>query len=929
MQVLRVAFLSALVLELLSTLSIAVIAVSIGLRLLNGGLEFATGFFVLILAPEFYLPLRQLGQRFHAGMSGTAAAVSIFALLDTAAPPEPAPATLPTPPLPAPLTLDHVSVTYAGRTEAALRDVSLTIAPGQTMALVGPSGAGKSTVAGLLLKFVTPDTGRVLAGKSDLTTVDAAAWRAQIAWVPQTPALFAGSIVENIRLGRPDAGMDAVIAAAKQAQLHTFVSSLPAGYDTAVGERGLRLSGGQAQRLALARAFLKDAPLLILDEPAAHLDPQTEAELSRTTRALMAGRTVLLIAHRLRGRAGEAAPLADVDQIVVLQDGQVAAQGTHAALLAQGGLYAAWLAGEEIGWTATAAEERPASPPLTPAPPPAVGESAGDLRRLWRFVAPYSKRVALAVLLGALTIGSGVALLATSAYLIAAAALQPSIADLQVAIVGVRFFGITRGLLRYLERLVTHDITFRVLAEVRVWFYAAVEPLAPAALSREDSLSSSDLLARVVDDVETLQEFYVRVVSPPLVALVAGAGVLLFYTFFDWRLAAVMGLFLLLAGAALPWWVHRQSRPYAAPLLQARAALQTQLVEGVQGMADLLAYGWAHTWQTAVHTQGVLLAAEQRQAARISGWRSGLSEGLAQGALWAVLWLAIPMTTAGTFDAVYLAALALAAVASFELVQPLPQAAQLLSASLAAARRLFAVVDVPPEVSQTDGIPIAADHEERIPHLAARDLHFRYDETDPWVLDGLHFDLPPGQKLALIGRSGVGKSTLVNLLCRFWEADAGQILLNGRDLRAYDADTVRALWGIVAQRPYLFNATLYDNVRIARPEATRAEIEAAAEAAQLGPLIAALPDGYETQVGSLGMNLSGGERQRVAIARALLREAPVLVLDEPTVHLDPTTSQAVLQTALRLADEGRSLLLITHDTAVLGEMDAVLRLGED
>ena len=897
MGVLRVAFLSAMVLELLATLSVAVLAVSIGLRLLAGNMGFALGFFILILAPEFYLPFRQLGQRFHAGMSGTAAAGRIFAMLEQTLPLSP---TAAPPPIPAAIRLDGVSVTYPGRRLAALQNVSLTINPGETVALVGPSGAGKSTLAALLLRFVEPDTGRIWIGANDLAAFDPQGWREQIAWVPQSPALFQGSIADNIRLARPNASLDEISAAAALAHLHNFVAGLPAGYETQIGERGTRLSGGQAQRLALARAFLKDAPLLILDEPTAHLDQETEAELQAATHALMAGRTVLVIAHRQQ-------TVHTADRVVTLKKGKITT--SHKKKSANGA--AAPPTPRPFRRAASPPHHLTAPPPRPPAAPP-PSRFATTLRLL-ALMAPYKARIALSVLLGALTIGSGVALLATSAYLISAAALQPSIAELSVAIVGVRAFGLSRGILRYLERLASHDVTFRILANLRVWFYTALEPLVPARLQQR---GSGELLTHIIGDVQALQDFYVRALNPLLVALVAGAGVLVFFAAFSWQLALAMFFFLLLYGLALPWLVHALAKPYAAPLAETRVQLQNLLVEGIQGMADLVAYGRTTAWQAAVHGQGARLAAIQRKAAGIAGLRAGLGELLAFGAMWTILWLAIPLAATGQIDTVYLAALALASVAGFELVQPLPQASQVFAESLAAAQRLFAIVDVEPQIADrppargtlpgtAPPIPQAA--------LSVRDLCFRYEAHEPWVLDKLSFDLPPGGKLALNGRSGAGKTTLANLLLRFWDFQEGEILLNGRPLQNYHPDTVRACFGMVDQQPYLFNATIYDNLRIARPQATRAEIETAARQAQLAPFIATLPNGYDTQVGSLGASLSGGERQRVAIARALLRRAPILLLDEPTAHLDPPTARAVMDTILALVEDGRSLLLITHD----------------
>lgn len=332
MGVLRVAFLSALALEVIATISVAVVAVEIGLRLLYGRLDFQHALFVLILAPELYLPLRELGARFHAGMEGVAAAGSIVALLDRPVPAGPAAPLLPPDPAAHSIRFSGVTVTYPGRDHPALADADLTLAPGERVALVGPSGAGKTTLARLLLGLVRPEHGEIRIGATRLADIDPAAWRERLAWISQSPHLFHGSIADNIRLGNPHAGMDDVFTAARRAEIHDEITAFPGGYDTAVGERGARLSGGQAQRIALARAFLRDAPLVILDEPTAHLDVHTERRVQAAIAGLLKGRTAVIIAHRL-------ATVRAVDRIVVLDGGRIVQMGHHAELMRRPGLY--------------------------------------------------------------------------------------------------------------------------------------------------------------------------------------------------------------------------------------------------------------------------------------------------------------------------------------------------------------------------------------------------------------------------------------------------------------------------------------------------------------------------------------------------------------------------------------------------------------
>ncbi|PJF30971.1 MAG: thiol reductant ABC exporter subunit CydD [Candidatus Thermofonsia Clade 1 bacterium] len=331
LSVVRIAFLSALALEFLATISIAIIAVEIGIRLLYGFISFDRALFILIIAPEFYTPLRTLGARFHTGTNGAAAAKRVFAILETQPPVHPAVAQ---PPSLSNYTIRFEAVSYAYGDRAALHAVSFEIPHGKQTALIGHSGAGKSTVAALLLGFLTPDSGRISVGGTPLEALPITWWRDQVAWLPQKPYLFNGTVLENIRHAKPESTDEEVYAAAQAAAVHNFILSLPEGYHTPIGERGARLSGGQVQRIAIARAFLKNAPVIVLDEATANLDAETEQQITAALKRLCEGRTALIIAHRL-------STVAQADQIVVLSGGRVVEYGSPQALLQREGAYRA------------------------------------------------------------------------------------------------------------------------------------------------------------------------------------------------------------------------------------------------------------------------------------------------------------------------------------------------------------------------------------------------------------------------------------------------------------------------------------------------------------------------------------------------------------------------------------------------------------
>ena len=646
----------------------------------------------------------------------------------------------------------------------------------------------------------------------------------------------------------------------------------------------------------------------------------------------MQGRTVFTIAHRLN-------TVFQSDQIIVLDTGQILEQGTHSELVMKKGMYAGMVKAhgeisekEKVKDAKRSAELSPTphllhtTSHIEPVPPnhqsPIVNRKSPILPRLLSFLTGSWNWVALSVLLGVLTIGANISLMGTSAWLISAAALHPSIAELQVAIVGVRFFGISRGVFRYFERLVSHDVTFRLLSRLRVWFYEKLEPLAPARLM---DYRAGDLLARIVGDVDMLENFYVRVVAPSLVALVTGVGTAIFLASFHPLLAAVLTGFFLSLGLGLPLISQRLSRKPGKALITLRSNLQAQLVDSVQGLPDILAYGRAEDYATQIALTAKKYGDAQKRMARISGFHSAFSLLLTNLGMWTVLVLTIPLVSDGRLDGVMLGTLALLTLASFEAVTPLPLAAQTWESVRAAAGRLFEVVDAEPVVK--DDIRYS-NLEPRISNIELSsiefsNLSFAYPTQTTPALQHVTFNLQPGHSLAIVGPSGAGKSTIVNLLLRFWEYSSGDIRLGSKSLHGLEQDQVRERCAVVSQSSYLFNASIRENLQLARPSASIEEMEEATRQAQIHEFILGLPKGYETVIGEQGQRLSGGERQRLAIARALLKDAPILILDEPTANLDPLTEKQVLETLFGIMKD-KTTLLITHRLVGLENLDEIL-----
>ncbi|MER8183388.1 thiol reductant ABC exporter subunit CydD [Kitasatospora sp. NPDC094015] len=885
LRTLRIAFVSSFALELLATLSVALVAVSIGFRLVEGTLDLETGLLVLVLAPEVYLPIRQVGALYHSSVEGLTAAGEIFEVLET---PLPAAGTRPAPAAGAAvITLAGVTVAVHGRGAPALDGATLTLEPGTTTALTGPSGAGKSTLLSVLLGFTRPTAGQVLVDGRDLAELDPDGWRRQIAWVPQRPQLFAGTVAENVRLARPGATDQQVTAALDAARALDF-----ARLDTVLGEDGAGLSAGQRQRIALARAILADRPLVLLDEPTANLDGAAEAAVVDAVRALAAGRTVLLVAHR-------PALLA------------VADRRHHLA-----------------GPAPAAAEPVPVPAPAPGAPAAGAGARAADPAPPVPVATPTRPRLALAVLLGSLALGCAVALMATSGWLIARASEMPPVLYLMMAVTAVRAFGIGRSVFRYAERLVAHDAVLKALGGVRTAVYARLERLAPGGLP---AFRRADLLARLVSDVDAMQDHHLRWRLPAAVAVLVSLGSAAALAAFLPLAGGLLALGLLLAGAAVPALGTLLSGRAERQQSPARGALAVAVVDTLTGTAELTVAGALPARLAAARAADRELTALAARSAAGAGASAGLVALVTGLTVAATAAAGVHGVAAGTLPGVCLALVVLTPLAAFEAVAGMPTAARYRARSRAARARLDELLTAPEPVTEpAEPQPVPAP---ALP-IAVRGLTARWPGQDRDALHGLDLDLTPGRRIAVVGPSGSGKTTLAQVLLRFLDQRDGRVTLAaGRpqavDSRAVSGDELRRVIGLCAQDAHVFDSSLRENLRLARPGADEAELRAALAGARLLDWVDTLPRGLDTMVGEHGARLSGGQRQRLALARALLADFPVLILDEPAEHLDLPTADA-LTADLLAATEGRTTLLITHRLAGLDDrsVDEVLVLEQ-
>jgi ATP-binding cassette, subfamily B, bacterial len=906
-----------------AALSLAVWRVSHGLMSMQALL------IVLMAGTEVFRPLRDLRMVLHQGILGQSAAAGINALFaaEPLVPEQSGDRRGTTGPLLPTIAFEDVYFAYPGGRGAAHNGLSFTVAAGEKIGVVGPSGSGKSSVARLLLRLFDPQRGTVRIGGQDLRTLDPEALRRMIAVVHQDTYLFYGTVEDNLRLGKPDADQEELEDAARDANAHEFIMALPQGYATMIGERGIMLSGGQRQRLAIARALLRDAPILILDEALSSVDAENEAVIQQAIDRLSAGRTTLILAHRLSSVIG-------ADRILVLDYGHIVETGRHAELIRHDGPYRRLMGGQaeeredELAFaddSATAEhEDREGIETSGETATDAMASAAGvvgwgrTLGTLVQIIKPWRRRFAIVVTSGIARVAAFIGVGVLGALAVAAVKTGSPFGYLLI-LLGLA--APLAGLLHWLESWLAHDIAYRLLAEMRIDLFHKLDTLSPAYLVRR---RSGDLVALANQDVETIEYFFAHTVAPALVAILVPSTVLVTLAVIAWPIALALLPFVLFAGLA-PVLMRTRIDRLGMQARDTLGLLGAYVTETIQGLADLVAFQAVDG-----RRRGFMDLVRGYQRIRLELLRD-LSSQTAQleivtglGGL-AVAVVGARLAAEHQLAATTLPLLILLALASFLPISEIANVSRQLADTIASTRRYYAVQREKPAV--TDG-PLHPPAPAGGSAICFEGVSFSYPGARRPALSDIRLEVPAGTTMALVGPSGAGKTTIANLLLRFWDPNGGRILIDGVDLHDFQLDHLRARMSLVSQDTYLFNDTLRANVRLARPEAEEAAIHRALEQAALADFVESLPEGLDTMVGERGVQLSGGQRQRVAIARAFLKNAPTLILDEATSHLD-AVSEAQVRSALDALMRDRTTIVIAHRLSTVRSADrlAVLDRG--
>ena len=924
MKMLGVQLRSITVMDLVAFGGAAAGIVVAALQLASGAIGFAGAFLVVFLSQEFFLPMRRLGSLFHTAMNGTSAAKTMFAILDA---PEPERGTAA---LDGTADIRCVGVGYAYGEKTVLADVDCMVPHGSFTAIVGASGSGKSTLAGILSGRKVGYRGQLEIGDIDVREASAASLMDTVTLVPTNGYLFEGTVRSNLAMAAPDASDDALWDALERCRVADFIRA-NGGLDMVVAEGGASLSGGQRQRVCVARALLHEAPIYIFDEATSNVDAESERAIGQVIEDLAGEHTVVVIAHRL-------ASIVNADQILVIDHGSLVEQGTHADLLANNGTYAKLWASQsalsnyitdnasttspsQVEFSAREGGESPAGAGNflpsdsagtkrrgqarreAPGASPRRRSAFSIMLRMVGLVRPLTPYLLLAIALGSLGSLAATFLTTFGAYALMAAvdlSLAPPVVPACALVV---LCGIVRGPLHYGEQLCNHYIAFRLLALIRDRVFSALRRLAPAKLEGRDK---GDLVSLVTADIELLEVFYAHTISPIAIALVTSVVMIAFIGWHAPALAMLALVAYVLLGVVLPIASSKLCGEAGRASRDQAGAISSFVLESLRGLSETIQYGRTSERSAGLAGRTAVAGAIDARLHRRSAAVEGASDAVVLAFSVAMMVASLALSLAGelSYSAAFVCTFAF--FSSFGPVLAVCRLGTSLQATIASGARVLDLLDEEPETAEVaDGADVAfagavADH-----------VGFRYTATSERILDDISLAFPEGEMVCITGRSGSGKSTLLKLLMRFWDVTEGAVRISGHDVRGVNTASLRAVESYMTQDTHLFVGTIGDNLRIARSDATDAELDDACAAAALTDLIDRLPAGYDTPVGELGDSLSGGERQRIGLARVFLHDAPFVLLDEPTSNLDALSEAAVMR-AVAERRIGKTVVLVSH-----------------
>ena len=896
-------------------------------RTIAGEMELTTLLIILMMGVEIFRPLRDLRTVLHQGMLGLSAAQGVYKILDAK------PAVLEehygniNSQLEPSIAFESVNFNYPGHSHVVHESLSFNIRKGEKVGIVGPSGCGKSSIVRLLLRFHDPVQGSVSFGGMDLRNISFDQIRSQISVVHQDTFLFHGTIEENIRMGRPEAGDIEIKEAAKYANIHEFVTTLPDGYQTLIGEKGIKLSGGQRQRVAIARALLRDTPILILDEALSAVDAENEYVIQQALDRLMKDRTTLVLAHRLSS-------VIKCDRILVLDQGKIVESGSHETLMKKAGIYSVLMSDQvreaeskelfiekqESVFIDDEPEEQFKETILN-LPTEGIVKAEGLnwkqlIVELMRYIMPWKGRLFLSFCFGVMRVLAFIGVGVFSALIVLA---LKNGTDFTFHLNGLIAVALLSGILHWLESWIAHDMAFRLLSEMRINVFRKLDQLAPAYLVLR---RTGDLMGIATHDVELVEYFFAHTVAPVFVSIIIPVAVVVILTVTSFWMTLALLPFLLAVGFS-PFLMREKVDQLGSKAREASGELSAHAIDTVQGLAEIVAYqqglnrGNAFEELTNRHISLRLpffreLTLQTNMLEVLTGW-GGLAV-VCTGAL---------LTTYGSFDAGILPLLTILAMSAFLPVSEIAQIGRQLADTLGATRRVYALENEPIKVADGEG----AAPKDLSSGFSLRDVSFSFPGRPKCVLENLNLEIPVGKTVAVVGPSGAGKTSLAQLLMRFWDSDTGSISFNGIELRNYKLQDLRSRIALVAQDTYLFNNSLRENILIAKPDATEQELNEAVKLSALSEVIQSLPVGLETMVGERGASLSGGQRQRVAIARAFLKDASVLILDEATSHLD-ALSENIVHKALIQLKKNKTTVIIAHRLSTIRDADQIIVLDK-